>query len=705
MTSIAAFRHWRRIALVVATVLIVGFLASRVSWRLGVIALKSTGHLPELAWSDLFHMMRPGSEVWLQPLLETPNPYAVIRNPRRSAQAIKTGRILFKYECERCHGSEGSGGAGPPLVGRDLVHGSSDWALFKTIRDGVPSTAMPPHAEMTDGDLWNLVAYIQQRATEYTDAGVLTDEAKAFAPLDVRPETLRATGAAGDEWLTYHGSYNGNRFSQVADINRDNVYQLQARWIKPLPPSAGRIEATPLVASGRMFLTDQEGGVFALDARSGDVLWRYTRPLPRALQLCCVSANRGVALLAGKLYVTTLDAHLIALDSRSGKLLWDIVIADYKEGYTSTGAPLAIKNMIVSGIAGSEFGAPGFVTAFDADTGKVLWRFDTVPRPGEKGNDTWAGDSWRTGGVGTWMTGTYDPDLDLVYWGTANPAPDFDATVRAGDNLYSNSVLALHADTGRLAWYFQYTPGDDHDWDAVQTPVLADVKDNGRVRKLLLNANRNGFFYVLDRETGAFLHATPFVKQNWAARIMPDGRPVKRPEASGSERGSLVYPGASGGTNWWPPTYNPQAQLMIVPALERPGVFFKMTQNERRDGQQLLGGLAGSAALSHFTAVRALDPLTGNLRWEHRFSQRSATGYVGGLLSTAGGLVFTSDLSKFIALDLGSGAELWSFQAGAEIHGSPATYRIDGEQFIAIVAGQVVIGLALPPAVQEPPAS
>jgi alcohol dehydrogenase (cytochrome c) len=303
------------------------------------------------------------------------------------------------------------------------------------------------------------------------------------------------------------------------------------------------------------------------------------------------------------------------------------------------------------------------------------------------------------------MTGTYDPDLDLIYWGTANPAPDFDATVRAGDNLYSNSVLALHADTGRLAWYFQYTPGDDHDWDAVQTPVLADVTDNGRVRKLLLNANRNGFFYVLDRETGAFLHATPFVKQSWAAGIMPDGRPVKRPEASGSERGSLVYPGASGGTNWWPPTYNPQAQLMIVPALERPGVFFKMTQNERRDGQQLLGGLAGSAALSHFTAVRALDPLTGNLRWEHRFTQRSATGYVGGLLSTAGGLVFTSDLSKFIALDLGSGAEVWSFQAGAEIHGSPATYRIDGEQFIAIVAGQVVIGLALPPSVQEPPAS
>ena len=705
MTEIAAFRKWRKIALVVAAVLAIGFIASRVSWRLGVIALKTTGELPELAWTDLVHMVRPGADVWLQPLLESPNPYAVIRNPRTSAQDVRTGRILFKYECERCHGAEGSGGAGPALIGRDLAHGSSDWALFKTIRDGVPSSAMPAHAEMTDGDLWKLVAYIQQQVTEHSGSGELSAQAKAFPALDVSPQTLRAARAAGDEWLTYHGSYNGNRFSQLADINRGNVHQLQARWIKPLPPGAGRIEATPLVSGNRMFLTDEEGGVFALDARTGELLWRFTHPLPRSLQLCCVSANRGVALLGGTVYVATLDARLFALDSRNGKVLWDSMIADYKEGYSSTGAPLAIKNMIVTGVAGSEFGAPGFVTALDADTGKVLWRFYTIPRPGEKGNETWAGDSWRTGGAATWMTGTYDPDLDLIYWGTANPAPDFDASERAGDNLYSNSVLALHPDTGRLAWYFQYTPGDDHDWDAVQTPMLADVTENGRVRKLLLNANRNGFFYALDRETGRFLHASPFVKQNWAARIMPDGRPVKRPEVAGSERGSLVYPGASGGTNWWPPTYSPRAQLMVVPALERPGVFFKTRQNERREGQQLLGGSSGVATLSHFTAVRALEPLTGALRWEHRFSQRSAAGYVGGLLSTAGGLVFTSDLSKFIALDVDSGTEVWSFQAGAEIRNSPATYRSGEEQFIVIVAGQVVIGLTLPPATQEAPAS
>ena len=704
MTPPAVHRHWRGIVLLAAALLAVGFIATRVSWRLGVIVLKGSGELADIGWSDLLHMIGPGSSVWLQPLLESPNPYAVIRNPHTTPQDVKTGRILFKYDCERCHGPEARGAAAPALVGREFTHGSSDWALFKTIRDGVPATAMPPHA-MTDDDLWKIVAYVQQQATSHDGENALSAGTRALAPLDIRPETLRDTRAAGDDWLTYHGSYNGNRFSRLADINRRNISQLQARWIKPLPPSAGRIESTPLVSGDRMFLTDEEGGVFALDARSGDLLWRFKRPLPRAVQLCCVSANRGVALLGGKVYVATLDAHLFALDSRNGAVLWDVAVADYKAGYSSSGAPLAIKNKIVTGVAGSEFGAPGLIAAFDAETGKRLWKIDTIPGPGQKGHDSWAGDSWRTGGVSTWMTGTYDPDLDLIYWGTANPAPDFDASNRAGDNLYSNSVLALKADTGELAWYFQYTPGDDHDWDAVQTPMLVDVQENGETRKLLLNANRNGFFYVLDRVTGQFLHATPFVKQNWAERITPEGRPIKQPDSSGTARGTLVYPGASGGTNWWPPTFDARAQLLVVPVLERPGVFFKTAQNERRDGEQLLGGSTGATSLSHYTAVRALEPLTGKMRWEHRFLARNASGYVGGLLSTAGGLIFTSDLSKFIALGSEDGTEVWSFQAGAEIHGSPATYRAGEQQFIVIVAGQVVIGLALPPALQDAPTS
>jgi alcohol dehydrogenase (cytochrome c) len=404
-----------------------------------------------------------------------------------------------------------------------------------------------------------------------------------------------------------------------------------------------------------------------------------------------------VALLDETVFVGTLDAHLIALDASTGKAKWDKTITDYREGYSSTGAPLVVKDMVVVGIAGAEYGARGFIAAYDAKTGDQRWRVETVPAPGQKGNETWAGDSWRTGGASTWMTGTYDPELDLIFWGTGNPAPDYDASLRAGDNLYANSVLALKSATGELAWHFQYTPGDDHDWDAVQTPVLADIRAGGETRKLLLTANRNGFFYVLDRTTGQFLRAVPYVKQTWAERIDPNGRPIKRADAAATERGTLVFPGASGGTNWWPPTYSPVAQLFIVPALERPGIFFKSSGGERHGNEKILGGSVQGTAASHYTAVRALDPLTGELRWERRSNDRFDAADMSGLLSTAGGLVFTSDRSKLIALDVTDGHLLWSFEAGGSIHTPPATYTAGAEQFLVFAAGDVVIGMALPP--------
>jgi alcohol dehydrogenase (cytochrome c) len=393
----------------------------------------------------------------------------------------------------------------------------------------------------------------------------------------------------------------------------------------------------------------------------------------------------------------TLDAHLIALAGMTGAVLWDRVVADYRQGYSSTGAPLAVKDMVITGIAGSEFGAPGFIAAYDARTGSLRWRFDTIPKPGEKGNDTWAGKSWRTGGVATWMPGSYDPDLDLIFWGTANPAPDYDTSSRAGDNLYSNSVVALHADSGRLAWYFQYTPADDHDWDSVQTPVLADVVDGAQTRRLLLAANRNGFFYALDRTDGKFLRATPYVRQNWAERIEANGRPVRRAAASPSARGALVYPGTSGGTNWWPPTFSPLAQLFIVPALERPGFFFKTKLGEVRQGANIVAGVSAGTSASHFTAVRALDPRTGALRWEYTSASGHGSAELCGLLSTAGGLVFTNHKSKLVGLDIDTGREMWSFEAGGRINSSPATYLAGQEQIIAFAAGDDVIGVALPP--------
>lgn len=671
------------------------FASSEASWRLQLIAMKTTGRLEQLDWPDLISMGTPGSGFWLEKLAESGNPYAEIRSPLTSERDLRTGRALFRAHCEACHGRGASGGTAPALVGRDLAHGASDWALFQTIRNGVAGTPMQPH-DFSRNDLWKLVGYIQEQvgasASEAARAG-----SASLPRLQVGAAGLSEARTASTDWPTYYGSYNGYRFSDLTQIDRKNVAQLQTRWIHQLPSRSARIEATPIVAGGRVFVTDPNGNVVALDGVTGTQLWKFSRPMRAEVSLCCATANRGVALLDTTLYVGTLDAYLLALDATNGKLKWARPIANYRDGYSSTGAPLIVKDMVVVGIAGAEFGARGFIAAFDASSGEPRWRVETVPAPGQKGNETWAGDSWRTGGASTWMTGTYDPELDLIFWGTGNPAPDYDASLRAGDNLYANSVLALRATTGELAWYFQYTPSDDHDWDAVQTPILADVVEGGTTRKLLLNANRNGFFYVLDRTNGKFLHAEPYVKQTWAERIDSNGRPVRRPEASGTERGTLVFPGTSGGTNWWPPTYSPAAQLFIVPALERPGIFFKSPTGERGGGRKILGGSSQGTAATHFTAVRALDPRTGELKWEHRSAPRRDHGDLAGLLSTGGGLVFTSDGSKFIALDIGTGQRLWSFEAGGTIYTPPSTYLAGSEQYLVFAAGDVVIGMALPP--------
>jgi alcohol dehydrogenase (cytochrome c) len=678
----------------IVPLLTTAFVSPELNWRLSVLALKAAGRFDALSWSDLLPMLKPGSGVWLQPLVESRNPYAVIRSPRTSPRDVLTGKALFRSTCQACHGPGARGGTAPALVGRDLAHGASDWAIFQTIRNGVPGTPMPAHT-FSDDDSWKLVSYLQDQIASRADETVRTSSAE-LPPLALRFASLSAARSAAADWPTYYGSYNGYRFSSLAQIDRRTVSQLQARWIHQLPSRSARIEASPLAASGRLFLTDPQGDVLALDSASGVQLWRFARPISDSVPLCCARANRGVALLEDTLYVGTLDAHLIALDAATGKVKWDQKLAEYRDGYSSTGAPLIVKDMVIVGIAGAEYGARGFISAFDARTGSARWRIETVPPPGQKGNETWAGDSWRTGGVSTWMTGTYDPELDLIFWGTGNAAPDYDASLRAGDNLYANSVLALRADTGQLAWYFQYTPGDDHDWDAVQTPVLADIQEGGETRKLLLNANRNGFFYVLDRVTGKFLHASAYVRQTWAERIDPAGRPVRRPDSAATERGTLIFPGTSGGTNWWPPTYSPAAQLFIVPALERPGIFFKSAASERGGGKMLGGSVQGTST-SHYTAVRALDPRTGDLRWEYRSGNRFDAADMSGLLSTAGGVVFASDRSKLVALDITDGHPLWSFEAGGNIYTPPATYLAGSEQYLVFAAGDVVIGMALPP--------
>lgn len=500
------------------------------------------------------------------------------------------------------------------------------------------------------------------------------------------------TAGADAGWPTHAGRSDGKRHSALAQIDPHSVTRLELRWRTALDEPGGRLQTTPLVVDNSLFATDRHGGVIALDARNGREAWRFEWSPPARVKSCCGAVNRGAAMSAGRIYTATLDAQLIALDAASGRALWQVSLADPHAGYSSTGAPLAVKDMVVAGIAGGEFGMRGFLAAFDAATGALRWKFHTIPAPGEPGHESWQGDSWRTGGVPTWMTGSFDPALDLLFWGTGNPGPDYDASLRRGDNLYSNSLLALDPDDGRLAWHFQYTPADDHDWDAVQVPVLADLEG----KRLVLAANRNGFFYALERKSGRFLRATPFVRQNWTHGIARNGRPLRRAEASPSARGTLVYPGRLGATNWWPPAYDPHTSTFFVLALERGGVFFRDDVARPRPDGQRLAGYALHAPGPWTLAVRALDASTGQLRWEHHFAARTRDEVrAGGLLSTAGGLVFTSDDTRLVAFDARNGKPRWSFETGAAIHAPPISYASGGEQFLAVAAGHELLAFAL----------
>jgi alcohol dehydrogenase (cytochrome c) len=378
---------------------------------------------------------------------------------------------------------------------------------------------------------------------------------------------------------------------------------------------------------------------------------------------------------------------------RTGTERWDVTVGDHKIAHTITVAPLAVKDKIVVGIAGGDWGIRGFLDAYDAKTGKPCWRFWTVPGPGEPGNETWSGDSWKTGGATTWVTGSYDPELNLIYWGTGNPGPDYNGDVRLGDNLYSASLVAIDADSGKLRWYFQFTPHDVHDWDSNQVPVLMDGVANGRARKLVLQANRNAFYYVLDRTTGEFLSGTPYVKQTWASGLDARGRPLVLPNTEPTPKGTLVYPGLGGGTNWFSPSYSPSTRLFYVPSQENYGQLYFKVKAEYVPGTIFESGWTRNlAGVEPYGAIKALEAETGKLRWEFKLHAQSSAG----VLSTAGGLVFTGTREGwFFALDAESGKPLWRFQTGGPIMANPVSFLVDQKQHIAIAAGQAVFVFAL----------
>lgn len=518
-------------------------------------------------------------------------------------------------------------------------------------------------------------------------------QAQVSSPVTVSTVDLLAQ-PVGANWTSYNGDYTGRRYSALREITTANVSQLRAAWVFH-PGNSQRLEVTPIVVRGIMYVTSAND-VFALDARTGRAVWHYQRPISSGLlDDAAAHKNRGVAVWQDSVYVETDDAHLLRLDARSGGLIWDVEYAEKSKHYGATSAPLAVKDEIIVGTSGGDSGVRGFVAAYDALTGNQKWRFWTIPGPGEFGSESWPGKSYLYGGGTTWMPGTYDPALNTLYWTTSNAAPDFVGETRPGDDLYTACVVALDADSGKLKWYFQFTPHDLYDYDATETPVLIDTRENGATRHLLVQADRNGFFYLLDRTSGKFLRATRFVeKLNWAKEIDSSGRPVLSGRIPSAE-GTYICPGIEGATNWFSPSYNPGTRLFYFMALENCNIYFAkpkpFTQGETyyNTGTKRPPDEAGKKILLAYSVPN------GKLVWQ--YPQVGRADSWGGTLTTAGDLLFfADDAGSLEAADAAKGHPLWHFNTGQRIDASPMSYAVDGVQYVSVAAGSDIFSFSLP---------
>jgi len=486
-----------------------------------------------------------------------------------------------------------------------------------------------------------------------------------------------------DSWPTYHGDYSGRRHSAITQITPANVYQMTLAWAFQTNQTQ-QIKASPIVVNGVIYITTPDN-LWAIDARTARQLWKYTYPMNDGFHI----GHRGAAVYKDSVFLTTPDAHLVALDARNGSLKWNVVIADSKRGYWSTNAPLLIRNHLLAGAAGDFDNLPGILRSFDPDTGKAQWTFQSTPPVGTPGSLS----GGATGGQ-MWITGTYDPDLNLVYVGTGNPTPVLNGEIRPGDNPWTCSIVALNPDTGTLAWGFQPSPHDTHDWDAVEVPVLADADFNGAPRKLLLQASRNGYFFVLDRTNGQSLLTKPFAAVNWAKGIDERGRPVPNPGKEPSRDGRLVAPHEAGGTNYRSPSFDPASGLLVVSSVDGYGIYFFKTEHGA------YGWAGADYELSSKASVRAIDYRTGTIRWSHDIGDAVGTA---GILTTASGLTFTGDVNgNALALRTSDGATLWHAMIG-RMGNSPISYELDGRQYVLMAGGSALYAWALPLAPQVAP--
>ena len=629
------------------------------------------------------------------------------------AQPQAVGRKVFETLCAVCHGADGHGGdTGPSIVYRLPL--LPDDQLATLIRDGRPAKGMPavplPAAELTP--LTRFLRSIERREPTPVRTTVTTTDGRTLDGLvlgegiedlqlrtsDNRVHLLRREGDAfrpvttGTDWPTYNGDPGGNRYTTLTQIDSTNVARLAPRWMFTVA-EAGNLQVTPVVVGGIMYVT-APNECLALDAGSGRQIWRYKRS--RTPGVSGGGANRGVAVAGDRVFMVTDHAHLLALNRFTGELVWDSVMDDWRKNYGASSAPLVAGDLVISGVSGGEHGANGFVIAFEQETGKEVWRFWTVPRRGEPGSETWQGKDIDHGGAPTWFTGSYDPALDLVYWPTGNPSKEYNGDDRKGDNLYASCILALDRRTGRLRWHYQFTPHDLWDWDATQTSVLVDAEWQGRPRKLMLHASRNGFFYVFDRESGERLLSTPFVTNlTWASGIGADGRPVRLPNQEPSPAGTRVCPSQDGATNWFSPSFSPQTGLYYVQTFEKCSIYTKSEQGEWESGRPYLGGSQKTAPEpTPQRILRAIDIRTGAIAWE--VPQPGPAVSWGGTLATATGLVIVAeDGGALMAVDATHGTRRWMFRTNATWRASPMTYMFDGRQYIAIAAGANILAFAL----------
>lgn len=514
---------------------------------------------------------------------------------------------------------------------------------------------------------------------------------------DVPFARIQAADAQPQNWMTFGGNNMGQHHSPLKQITASNAKDLELKWVFQTG-SLEKHEVTPLVIDGVMYTIKSPNDVIALDAVTGKTIWTYAhKPAAGTVNPCCGNLSRGVAILGDKVFLGSLDARLIAINAKTGKELWNTEVGDYKKRYSITHAPLVIKDKVIVGVAGGEQGIRGYIAAYDANTGKEVWKFNTVPGPGEKGYETWSGDSYLHGGAPIWVTGTYDAATNLTYWGTGNPGPDWDGAARLGDNLYSCSVIALDADTGKLSWHYQFNPHNEFDWDATQVPVLADIDFGGRPRKTMLWANRNGVFYVLDRTNGQFLLGKSFTKTNWYTGFDEKGRPMLAPGIEPTIKGTLVYPGNQGGTNWYNSSFSPGTGLFYIPAWENTSTTYIKGEEppEFHEGQGFSGLFpkAGATTDDVFSSIIAIDPKTGDRKWTTKLSAPSTEG---GILTTAGNLLFAGGRDgQFLALDARDGKKLFETNLGPSVSAGGMTYEVKGKQYVSIQAGAAMFTFGL----------